>query len=126
MSSSTSVITRLRHHLAFRVATIYAIGGWLLIQFADISLEAFNAPSWVMQWFLALVLAGMPFVFASGRNQKLGVRLFFGMTLGVVFTIVNRMMQNLGEAYGVTEVLTVIGPSVALAIAAMLVLRRSA
>jgi lipopolysaccharide export system permease protein len=74
---------------------------------------------------LALVLAGMPFVFASGRNQKLGVRLFFGMTLGVVFTIVNRMMQNLGEAYGVTEVLTVIGPSVALAIAAMLVLRRS-
>lgn len=74
---------------------------------------------------LALVLAGMPFVFASGRNQKLGVRLFFGMTLGVVFTIVNRMIQNLGEAYGITELLTVLGPSAALVAIAVLVLKRS-
>jgi lipopolysaccharide export system permease protein len=74
---------------------------------------------------LALVLAGMPFVFASGRNQKLGVRLFFGMTLGAVFTILNRMAQKTGEAYGVTELLTVIGPSLALAVVAILVLRRS-
>lgn len=74
---------------------------------------------------LALVLAGMPFVFASGRNQKLGVRLFFGMTLGVVFTILNRMAQKAGEAYGVTELLAVIGPSLALAAVAILVLRRS-
>jgi lipopolysaccharide export system permease protein len=74
---------------------------------------------------LALVLAGMPFVFASGRNQKLGVRLFFGMTLGAVFTILNRMAQKTGEAYGLTELVTVIGPSLALALAAILVLRRS-
>lgn len=74
---------------------------------------------------LVLVLAGMPFVFASGRSHKLGVRLFFGMTLGVVFTILNRMAQKAGEAYGVTELLTVIGPSLALAILAILVLRRS-
>jgi lipopolysaccharide export system permease protein len=74
---------------------------------------------------LALVLAGMPFVFGSARSQKLGVRIFFGMTLGIAFTIVNRAMQNLGEAYGISALLTVIGPSILLAIAAILFLRRS-
>ncbi len=74
---------------------------------------------------LALVLAGMPFVFASARNHKVGVRLFLGMTLGVVFTIVNRFMQNLGEAYALPEALTIIGPSATLALVAVLILRRA-
>lgn len=50
----------LKNHVVFRVATVYVIAGWLLIQFADISLEAFNAPSWVMQLFLFTVLGGLP------------------------------------------------------------------
>lgn len=75
---------------------------------------------------LALVLAGMPFVFGSSRNQRLGVRLFVGMTLGVTFTIVNRAVQNLGEAYALSPAMTVLGPSLLLAIAAVLVLRRAA
>jgi lipopolysaccharide export system permease protein len=75
---------------------------------------------------LALVLAGMPFVFASARSQKLGVRLFVGMTLGVVFTIVNRAVQNLGDAYGISALAAALIPSLLLAVVAILVLRRSA
>jgi len=75
---------------------------------------------------LALVLAGMPFVFGSARNQKLGVRLFIGMTVGVIFTLVNRVIQNLGEAYELSVLFTSLAPSLLLAFAAFLVLRRSA
>lgn len=49
-----------KQHPLFRAATIYAIGGWLLIQFGDISLETFDAPAWIMQTFLILVLGGFP------------------------------------------------------------------
>jgi TolB-like protein/Flp pilus assembly protein TadD len=52
----------LRNHAVFRAATIYAIAGWLLIQFADITLEAFDAPDWIMRATLWLVLTGFPVV----------------------------------------------------------------
>jgi adenylate cyclase len=50
----------LKRHLVFRVATVYAVAGWVSIQVADIILEAFEAPVWIMQGFLILVLAGFP------------------------------------------------------------------
>jgi lipopolysaccharide export system permease protein len=74
---------------------------------------------------LALVLAGMPFVFGAARSQNTGVRLFFGMMLGSIFTILNRMAQNFGEAYGVPTVLTHVLPSLVLAVIAVVALRRT-
>ncbi len=74
---------------------------------------------------IALVLAGMPFVFGSARSQNIGVRLFFGMMLGGVFTVINRMAQNVGEAYAVSPVLSHALPSFMLALVAILALRRS-
>jgi lipopolysaccharide export system permease protein len=74
---------------------------------------------------LALVLAGMPFVFAAARSHRLGVRLFIGMTVGVVFTIVNRAVQNIGDAYGIAASVAALLPSLALALVAILVLRRA-
>ncbi|HEY5646869.1 MAG TPA: hypothetical protein VIS76_13040, partial [Pseudomonadales bacterium] len=44
----------------FRIATIYVVAGWLSIQAADIILEAFESPAWIMQAFLILVVAGLP------------------------------------------------------------------
>ena len=58
--TTASLADKLRQHRLFRAATIYAIAGWLLIQFADICLEAFEAPTWIMQTFLVMVLAGFP------------------------------------------------------------------
>ena len=59
-TSSKDLLATLKSHAVFKVATIYIISGWLLIQFADISLEAFDAPSWVMRLFLIVVLTGLP------------------------------------------------------------------
>ena len=59
-ASSKDLLTTLKSHAVFRVATIYTISGWLLIQFADISLEAFDAPDWIMRLFLIVVLVCFP------------------------------------------------------------------
>ena len=74
---------------------------------------------------LALVLAGMPFVFAHARSQNVGVRLFFGMTVGGVFMIVSRAFQKVSSVYDLSPLLTMSIPILLLAIAAILVLRRS-
>lgn len=74
---------------------------------------------------LALVLGGMPFVFGSARNQNMGVRIFVGMTMGVLFTIVNGAAQNIGAAYGIHASLSALTPSMIIALIALLALRRS-
>jgi lipopolysaccharide export system permease protein len=74
---------------------------------------------------LALVLAGMPFLFGPARSHGVGVRLFFGMSLGGLFMIVSRGVQKFGGAYDLPPPLTVSIPVVILAAAAILILRRS-
>jgi lipopolysaccharide export system permease protein len=74
---------------------------------------------------IALVLAGMPFVFGQARSHNVGVRLFFGMTVGGVFIIVSRGVQKFGSVYELPSPLTISVPILLLAITAVLVLRRS-
>ncbi|MFC1690207.1 LPS export ABC transporter permease LptG [Pseudomonadota bacterium] len=74
---------------------------------------------------LALVLAGMPFVFGQARSHNVGVRLFFGMTLGGVFMIVSRAMQKFGTVYDFSPFLSISIPIVILAFLAIFALRRS-
>ena len=74
---------------------------------------------------IVLVLAGMPFVFGQARSQNVGVRLFFGMVLGGVFMIVSRALQNLGSVYEIPPPITIAAPILVLAVAAIMVLRRS-
>lgn len=73
----------------------------------------------------ALVLAGMPFVFGQARSHSVGVRLFFGMTLGGLFIIVSRALQKLGGVYELPPPLTISIPILLLAVGAVVVLRRS-
>jgi len=74
---------------------------------------------------VALVLAGMPFLFGSARSQSVGFRLFVGMMLGGLFIIIDRMAQNFGEAYQVPAFISHALPSLLLAAGAIFVLRRS-
>jgi lipopolysaccharide export system permease protein len=74
---------------------------------------------------IALVLAGMPFVFGAAKSHNLGVRLFFGMTVGGLFMIVNRAVQKFGSVYDLPALLTIVLPPLLLGIAAILILRRS-
>jgi len=74
---------------------------------------------------IALVLAGMPFVFGPARMHNLGVRLFFGMALGGLFMIASRAFEKFGEVYDLPAALTIILPPLVLTIVATLILRRS-
>jgi lipopolysaccharide export system permease protein len=74
---------------------------------------------------IALVLAGMPFVFSNVRSQNVGVRLFFGMCVGGVFMIVSRAFQKVASVYDLSPLLTLSIPILLLGVGAILVLRRS-
>jgi lipopolysaccharide export system permease protein len=74
---------------------------------------------------VALVLAGMPFVFGSSRTQNLGVRMFVGMMLGGLFMIVSRGILSFGDAYGIPALVGNLFPALALGLVAILVLRRT-
>jgi len=50
-----------RRHV-LQVAIPYCVGGWLLIQVAELVLEAFEFPSWVLQAILIAFLVGLPIV----------------------------------------------------------------
>jgi len=75
---------------------------------------------------IALVLAGMPFVFGSSRHHNLGSRLFVGMTVGGLFMLVNGAAKNLATAYSLPIALSTVLPSAILMIVAILALRRTA
>jgi lipopolysaccharide export system permease protein len=75
---------------------------------------------------IALVMAGMPFVFGSSRHHNHGFRLFIGMTLGGLFMLVNAASQNLATAYSLPVVFGTALPSAILIIVAIVILRRSA
>jgi len=74
---------------------------------------------------IALILAGMPFVFGAQRSQNMGVRLFFGMVLGGVFLVVNDTIQQIGSFYLVPTFLSSLVPILLLAGVSIVMLRRS-
>ena len=49
-----------------RVGGVYAFVAWLLAQVADLVLGNFNAPGWMMQTFLFLLIAGFPIALIIG------------------------------------------------------------
>jgi TolB-like protein/Flp pilus assembly protein TadD len=86
-------VVGLRRHRMFRIATIYVVAGWLSIQAADIVLEAFESPAWVMRTFLILVVAGLPLtlmgiwlVDRTGHSRP-SSPLGFLLTIGVALVI---------------------------------------
>lgn len=52
----------LKRRNVFRVVIAYLVASWLVIQVADIVLDAILAPAWVMQVFLLVVALGFPCV----------------------------------------------------------------
>ncbi len=54
----TTLIGELKRRNVFRVAVAYLVAGWLVMQIADIVLDATLAPDWVMQVFLLFISLG--------------------------------------------------------------------
>jgi len=55
-----SFFNELKRRNVFRVGVAYVIISWLLAQVADLMLENFGAPPWVMKTFLGFLLIGFP------------------------------------------------------------------
>jgi TolB-like protein len=55
-----ALISELRRRNVFRVAVAYLVTAWLLLQVADVVLEAIEAPAWAMKAVLLLLLLGLP------------------------------------------------------------------
>jgi hypothetical protein len=50
----------LKRRKVFRVAAVYAVVAWLLIQVTDVVLPTFGAPDWVGQTIIFLFILGFP------------------------------------------------------------------
>src|SRR5947207_2692940 len=60
MSEARSFFSELKRRNVYKVAVAYAVIAWLLIQAASILFPTFEAPTWVMKVFVALVALGFP------------------------------------------------------------------
>jgi TolB-like protein/Flp pilus assembly protein TadD len=56
----SSLFNELKRRNVFRVTAAYAVVAWLVAQIADVGLESFGAPDWVMRTLLLLLLIGLP------------------------------------------------------------------
>lgn len=112
----------LRRRNVFRVAGVYAVVGWLLIQIGVAVLPTFEAPTWVLKVFIGLILTGLPIAIifawafemtpegikpttavADGESitQTTGRRLDYviiaGLALVAVMIIGDRLMPQAGQ-----------------------------
>ncbi|MGH8035199.1 MAG: hypothetical protein ACREO9_08245, partial [Lysobacterales bacterium] len=56
-----SLLEELKRRNVFRVAIAYVVLSWLMAQVAELLLNTFGAPGWVLKSLLALLLIGFPF-----------------------------------------------------------------
>jgi serine/threonine-protein kinase len=54
------LVEELKRRKVFRVAAVYAVVAWVLIQVTSTVLPTFNAPDWVNQTFTLLLILGFP------------------------------------------------------------------
>jgi TolB-like protein/tetratricopeptide (TPR) repeat protein len=57
-----SIFTELRRRNVIRVAIAYLVTAWLVAQVAELALESFGTPDWVMKTLLFMLAIGLPFV----------------------------------------------------------------
>ncbi len=55
-----SFFEKLKQRNVIRVAIAYVVGGWVLIEAADILLPTFNAPAWAMRALILSLIGGLP------------------------------------------------------------------
>src|SRR5207249_2332090 len=56
----SSFFSELKRRNVYKVAVVYAVTAWLLIQAASILLPTFEAPAWVMKVVVMTVVLGFP------------------------------------------------------------------
>jgi TolB-like protein len=67
----SNFFSELKRRNVYKVAVAYSVVAWLLIQAASILFPTFEAPSWVMKVFVAVVLLGFPLALLFARAFEL-------------------------------------------------------
>ncbi len=70
----TAWLHRLRERGVIRVAAIYAVITWLLLQIADVTFEPLGVPRWVMVSLIVTAILGFP-VAARPKQRRLARQL---------------------------------------------------
>ncbi|HKJ18754.1 MAG TPA: tetratricopeptide repeat protein [Xanthomonadales bacterium] len=65
------VLKELRRRRVFRVAGIYLVGAWVLLQVTDVVAEPAGFPAWTMTLLLYLVILGFPIAMFMGWRYQL-------------------------------------------------------
>ncbi len=56
----SSILTELRRRNVFKVAAVYVIAGWLILQVVDVLFPALKLPEWTITFVAALLIIGLP------------------------------------------------------------------
>lgn len=67
-------LSELRRRRVVRVAVVYAIAGWVVIEVASTMLPGLNLPDWTVTLVIALVVLGFPIAVGMGWMFDLGPR----------------------------------------------------
>jgi lipopolysaccharide export system permease protein len=70
-----------------------------------------------------MLLLTVPFVFGPMRSGGAGQRLFIGLVIGIVFYLINKMINNMGLVYGLPPLLGAALPLIILLVAGLVALR---
>ena len=73
---------------------------------------------------LVMLLIALPFVFGSQHSGGAGQRMLFGLLLGIGFFMVNRIMNHMGQVYGVYPFISAALPVMLMAVVGSFAIRR--
>ncbi len=58
-----TLINEIREREVLRVSALYAVGAWLILQIAEVTLEPLGFPPWMMRALIVAAVVGFPLVF---------------------------------------------------------------
>jgi lipopolysaccharide export system permease protein len=73
---------------------------------------------------MVLVILAISFVFGPLREATMGFRVFVSIAIGLIFTILQRIMEPASLLYGINPLLAVLTPIFLCAILALYFMRR--
>lgn len=74
---------------------------------------------------LVMLMLSLPFVFASQRSGGAGQKIFIGIVLGILYTLLNRLFTQLALANGLAPALSALLPLVVFLAIAIIAIRRT-
>lgn len=73
---------------------------------------------------IVMLLLAMPFLFSAQRSSGIGQRLFIGIIVGIVFHLLNSVVNELGIVYNLPAILSAFLPIILFLVASLVLLQR--